>query len=197
MLKRRRRRRRRRRRKWRCGSCCLEVFAYYTQKGSIEPKKTSTLLEDDPTSRRTNNQSEESRSLLEENPRGRRSKTHTHTHTHNKHPKPTNNNPAKKTFKEKQILKKKLPFFSPEFVFLVVSTMETDLATIGKTPSWGRQQQPQSGELGFRTGLEGGGEDIVESVLYFRLLPYYTKTRVQIHKRENSGNPFERNDMKN
>jgi hypothetical protein len=54
-----------------------------------------------------------------------------------------------------------------------------------------------SGELGFRTGLEEGGEDIVESVLYFRLLPYYTTTTVQIHKRENSGNPFERNDMKN
>ncbi len=82
-------------------------------------------------------------------------------------------------------------------MFLLVSTIETDLATIGKTPSWGRQQQRQSGELGFRTGLEGGGEDIVESVLYFRLLPYYTTTRVQIHKRENSGNPFERNDMKN
>lgn len=79
----------------------------------------------------------------------------------------------------------------------MVSTIETDLATNGKTPSWGRQQQPQSGVIGFRTGLEGAGEDIVESVLYFRLLPYYTTTTVQIHTRENSGNPFERNDMKN
>jgi hypothetical protein len=112
----------------------------------------------------------------------------THTHNNNnKHAKQQTKIPQK-YFKEEQIFtEKKLRFLSPEFVFLVVSTIETDLATNGKTPSWGRQQQPQSGELRFRTGLEGGGEDIVESVWYFRLLPYYTTTTVQIHKRENSG----------
>jgi hypothetical protein len=93
--------------------------------------------------------------------------TNTHTHNNNnnnKHAKKIKKNPTKILQRRAKSSQKKASIFSPEFVFLVVSTIETDLATNGKTPSWGRQQQPQSGELRFRTGLEGGGKDIVESV---------------------------------
>jgi hypothetical protein len=84
----------------------------HPKKDQYNPKKTSTLLEDDPTSRRTNNQSEESRSLLEENPRDRRSKKkHTHTHTHN------NNKQTiipQKTFKEEKKFKEKSFDYFPQ-----------------------------------------------------------------------------------
>jgi hypothetical protein len=123
------------------------------KKGSIQPKQNFDAL------RRWSDIKENKQSKWGIPISSRRKPTGSkkqNTHTHNKQAKQTNNNPTKKNFKEKQIFKERsFDFFSPEFVFLVMSTIETDLATIGKTPSWGRQQEPQSGGAWIPKGTRG------------------------------------------